>query len=115
MNKPPCYWPAPRLAVPATPCRKTSTTAASRTGRSAAELAEGPHLVRHVQRGDLVGLGERWIVEHRVDQVVDGAAAAHHGLADVHHLGGAGTEDVHPEQRATLGRHQHLEHAVGVA
>jgi hypothetical protein len=37
-----------------------------------------------------------------VDQVVDGAAAAHHGLADVHQFRRAGAEDVHAEQRVCL-------------
>jgi hypothetical protein len=37
-----------------------------------------------------------------VDQVVDGAAAAHHGLADVHQFRRAGAGDVHAEQRVCL-------------
>jgi haloalkane dehalogenase len=41
------------------------------------------HLVRRVESGDLVRLGEGRVVEHGVDQVVDGTAAAHDGLADV--------------------------------
>ena len=56
-----------------------------------------------VEGGDLVGLGQRRVVEDGVDQVVDGAAAAHHGLADVDEFGGAGAEDVHAEQLAVSG------------
>ncbi len=65
------------------------TAAASGTQPSGSELVERAQLVHHVQRGDLVGLRERRVVEDRVHQVFDGAAAAHDGLTDVHHLGGA--------------------------
>jgi hypothetical protein len=34
---------------------------------SGAELVECADLVHHVKRGDLVGLGERWVVEHCID------------------------------------------------
>ena len=56
------------------------------------------HLVGCVQRRDLVGLGQRRVVLHRIDQVVDCAATPHHSLPDVHELGAAGAEHVHPEQ-----------------
>src|SRR5262249_15191026 len=65
----------------------------SRSGH-AGDLA---HLVGRVQGGHLVGLGQRRVVEHGVDQVVHGAATAHHGLADMHKLGRPGAEDVHAE------------------
>ncbi len=70
--------------------------------RSVPELLDGSQLVRRVQRGDLVGLGECRVVQHGVDEVVDGAAAAHHRLPDVDQLGGVAAEDVHAEQRAIL-------------
>src|SRR5260370_42094648 len=64
-------------------------------GGEALDLA---HLVGRVERRDLVGLRQRRVVKDGVDQVVDGAAAAHHRLADVHKLGGPGAEYVHAEQ-----------------
>ncbi len=73
--------------------RATSTV----TEEALAEAGDLAHLVHGVQGGDLVGLGQGGVVEHRVDQVVDGAAAAHHGLADVNDLRGAGAEDVNAE------------------
>ena len=68
--------------------------------RSARDVLEGPQPVHHVQCGDLVRLRQGRVVEHRVDQVVDGAVAAHDRLADVDQLGGLWAEDVHPEQAA---------------
>ena len=50
------------------------------------EPGEGRHLV---------ALGEGRVVEHVVDKVAHRARQRHHGLADVHQLGGAGTEHVH--------------------
>jgi probable F420-dependent oxidoreductase len=47
------------------------------------EPAERAYLVHDVQCGDLVGLCERRVVEHRVHQVLDGAAAPHHRLPNM--------------------------------
>src|SRR6266568_342529 len=82
-----------------------------------AELGEArdlAHLVRRVESGDFVRLGQSRVVEDGFDQVVDGATAAHDRLPDVDKLGGAGAEDVDAEQRPVLKRYQELEHAVGV-
>src|SRR5262249_19350608 len=73
------------------------------------------HLVHRVQGRHLVRLGQGRVVEDRVDEVVDRAATAHHGLPDVDDLGSAGTEDVHPQQLVVVRRHQELQHAVRVA
>src|SRR5579859_6783047 len=98
-----------RLSWPATgvPCHQTA-------GRLT-EPGDLAHLVHGVQGGDLVRLGQGRVVEHRVDQVVDGAAAAHDGLADVDELGGPGAEHVHAEQPVVIQADQELEHAVGIA
>ena len=80
-----------------------------------AEPGDGPQLVGHVQRGHLVRLGQGRVVEHGVHQVVDGAAAAHDGLADVHQFGGVGAEDVDAEDLAGVGVHDQLQHPVRVA
>ena len=49
----------------------------SRQGRaSGGEALDRAQPVHRVERGDLVGLGQRRVVEDRVDEVVDGAAAA---------------------------------------
>src|SRR5262249_27382722 len=74
-----------------------------------------PDLVHSVERGDLVGLGQGRVVEDGVDQVVDGAAAAHDRLPDVDQLGGAGAEHVDAEQPVVGQRNKELQHAVGVA
>ena len=79
------------------------------------KLAERAQLVHHVQRRHLVGLGESRVVEDGVDEVFDGSAATHHGLADVHQLGGVRAEDVNAEQLQILGRDEQFEHAVRVA
>src|ERR1039457_5154137 len=90
------------------------TADAVRAGRGSGETGDLAHLVHRVQRGDLVRLGQGRVVEHGVDEVVDGAAAAHHGLADVDELGGAGAEHVDAEQLAGIEGDQQLQHAVGV-
>ena len=83
--------------------------------RLADQALDRAHLVGGVERGDLVGLGEGRVVEHRVDQMVDGAAARHDRLPDVHELGGVRPEDVDAEQLPRVGRDEQLEHAVRVA
>ena len=44
------------------------------------EAGDLAHLVHRVQGGELVGLGQGRVAEDGVDQVVDGAAAAHDDL-----------------------------------
>ncbi len=87
-------------------CSHRSTPPRARLSRpptaSARERVQRADLVGHVQRGHLVRLGQRRVVEHGVDEVVDGAAAAHDRLPDVHEVGGAGAEHVHA--RAACGR-----------
>src|SRR5881394_3474544 len=68
------------------------------SGRLVAEHLERTDLVRRVEGGHLVRLGERRVVEHGVDEVVDGTAAAHDRLPDVHEVRGAGAEDVHAQK-----------------
>src|SRR6266851_4174074 len=72
-------------------------------------------LVRGVQRGDLIALGEGGIVEHGLQEVVEPAAQAQHGLPDVYELGRARTNAVDPEQPPVLPVEQHLEHPAVVA
>ena len=69
-------------------------------------------LVHRVERGHLVRLGERRVVEDRVDEVVDRPAEPHHRLADVHELGGAGAERVHAQQCPVVGGDEQLHDAV---
>ena len=40
-------------------------------------------LVRRVERGNLVALGQRWVVEHRGQKVIESATQPEHRLADV--------------------------------
>ena len=77
-------------------------------------LGRGLHAadaVGGVQRGDLVGLRERRVVEHRGDEEVQAARAlGHHRLADVDQLRRGGADHVHAEQAAVLRVHQQLQH-----
>src|SRR5258708_31966635 len=72
-------------------------------------------LVAAVEGGDLVALGEGRVVEHGLDEVVDGALQAHHGLTDMNELGRAGADDVHAEDGLGLLVDEQLEHAALVA
>ena len=63
----------------------------------------------------LVALGESGVVEDRVDEVVDGAAQDHHGLADVHQFAGAFADDVDAQNLARVAMEDELEAAGGVA
>ena len=85
---------------------------AADSSRGAAIRVIAAQLVRRVERGDLVRLGQRRVVEHRLDEEVDAAAERHHGLADVDELGGVGAEHVHAEDAAVLGADEQLQHAV---
>ena len=65
--------------------------------------AHAADAVRGVERGDLVGLGERRVVEDGGDEEVEPARAlGHHGLADVDELGRAGADHVHAEHAPVL-------------
>ena len=100
-----------------TPCTAEPSGGSSRTAwLSRRRWSIWRNLVGRVQRRDLVALGQRRVVEDRVDEVVDGAAAAHHRLADVDQLGRAGA-DARGRRAvgAVLRGDQQLEHAVRVA
>jgi hypothetical protein len=62
-----------------------------------------PHLVHRVSCRDLVRLGEGWVVEHRVDEIVDRAIACHDGLPDMYQFGGVDAEDVDAQQLVVVG------------
>src|SRR5580700_4147381 len=50
-----------------------------------------------IERGGLVALGQGWIVEDRIDEVVERAVQRHHCLTDVHEFRRALTDDVHAQ------------------
>lgn len=58
----------------------------------------GADAFESVQGGDFVGFGEGGVVEDGVDEVGDGAAVAHDGLADVDEFCGGFSHDVYAEQ-----------------
>ena len=68
-----------------------------------------------VKGSGLVTFRQRWIVEHRVDEVIDRAAEGHHRLPDVDQLAGAFADDMHTQQFVILAVKNQLEHADGVA
>src|SRR5260370_53610 len=88
--------PAGRWRPRPTTRRRWSTTKAAK-GLGAA-LGARAQLVHPGARGGLVGLGERRVVEAGAGRFFARAGAARRRLADVHHLGGTGAEDVHAEQ-----------------
>ncbi|MCO5546658.1 hypothetical protein L7F22_000092 [Adiantum nelumboides] len=103
-------------AEPRSTRSRGSTRTASATPESGVlDRLQRTDLVRGVQRGDLVGLRQRRVVQDGVDEVVHGPATAHDRLPDVHEVGGVRAEHVHAEQRPVLGRDDELQHAVGVA
>src|SRR5215813_14492371 len=55
-------------------------------------------LIQSIQRRDLVGLGERRVVEHRVPEVLDRRARVHNRLSDVNELRRPLADDVDAEQ-----------------
>src|SRR5258706_16302485 len=71
-----------------------------RSVRSEGDLSRHP--VPGVQPGDLVGFGQRWLIERILDEIIDSAFEVEHGLADMDQLGGALAEDVDAEQPAGL-------------
>src|SRR5215510_3022544 len=71
--------------------------------------------IEPVQRGDLVGFGERRIVEDGLDEVVDRPAEGEHRLGDVHQVGGVRADDVRTPQPMRFTLEEQLQHARAVA
>src|SRR5262245_42338471 len=81
----------------------------AREARRSSKIADGlklrldiTHTVPGIEPGDLVGFGERRIVEGILDEIFDGALQVEHGLADVHEFGRAFADDVDAEEAARL-------------
>lgn len=74
-----------------------------------------PESVRRVVGGDLVDLGQGWIVEDAVHEEVEPAAERNHGLADVDQFGRIGSDAVDAEQMMALAVEEHFEHTGIVA
>src|SRR3989442_7540204 len=72
-------------------------------------------LVGSVERRDFVALRQRRIVENRLEKIVEAAAEAEDGLADVHELGRAGPQAVDREEAPVLAVEEHLEESAAVA
>src|SRR3569833_360996 len=87
-------------------------------GRSFSALPNRPsnrelgHAVEGVEGGDLVGFGERGVVEGVLDEVVDGAAEVEDGLSDMYELGGAFADDVCAQELAAFEVEDQLHHAA---
>ena len=85
-----------------------ATTSRSAASSSSSTRPSAPHAadaVGGVQRGDLVGLRERRVVEDRGDEEVESARSLrHHRLPDVDQLGRAGADHVHAEHAPSSGR-----------
>jgi hypothetical protein len=75
----------------------------SRSGNSRSKL------VQAIQRGDLVGLRERRVVEYSVPEVLDRAAESEHCLADVDQFGRSFAQGVDAEDREFVSMEQDLE------
>ena len=61
---------------------------------------EFAHSVAGIEASDLVGFGQRRIVEGVFDEILDGALEVKHGLADMDELGRAFADNVDTEQAA---------------
>src|SRR4051812_26821223 len=70
--------------------------------------------VRRVQRRDLVALGQRRIVEHGREEIIEPRTEADDSLADVNELRRTGPDDVHPEETPIVSMKQHLEETAVV-
>src|SRR5690242_14994310 len=66
-------------------------------------------LIGRVEGRDLVALRQGRIIEDRIEEIVEPGPQAEHGLPDVEQLGGAGADDVDPEQPAVGAMEQQLE------
>ena len=71
----------------------------------------GAHAVPGVEGGDLVGFGERRVVEDRIPEVSDITVVLHDRLADVDQFGGTLAEDVNAEQLQGFAMEQQLQSA----
>jgi hypothetical protein len=70
--------------------------------RAVVEVSHVAHLVHRIERGHFVGLGQGWLVEDRIDEVLHSAATADDCLSDVDELGRSRAEDVDAEQAWSL-------------
>src|SRR5262245_50459289 len=114
----------PRLLIGSAPTRKPprgrrTTRAFCRKTWSAGPGVPRTKLITDavdaVKRSGLVTLGQRRVVEHGVDEVIDVAAEAQHGLADVYQLRRLGADDVDAEQPPVLAMKDQLQQARTVA
>src|SRR5262249_30726115 len=83
--------------------------ARARAGGSAGELVGG------VERRDLVALGERRVVEDRLQEVVEPAAEADDRLTNVDQLRRSAADGVDAQQLAAVSMKEHLEEAAVIA
>src|SRR5437899_1442208 len=93
-----------RFSPPPTPTTspaRVSSSMADYSGTTASSDAISgpalPQLIDAVERRLLVALGQRRVIEHRVDEVVDRSLEDHHRLPDVQQLRRAFADDVYPE------------------
>src|SRR5438876_1046751 len=82
---------------------------------AAAKPRQASEAIQAVQRGHLVGLRERRVVEDVVDEVVDGPAEGEDRLADVHELRGLLADDVDATEPVRGALEEQLQHAGAVA
>src|SRR5438094_3599397 len=103
--------------TPTSPAKSTPPVTSTTVTRpkSSERRASAAQLVRGVERGDLVALRERRIVEDRLEKVVEPAAEPQDGLADVDQLGRARAQAVHGQQPPILAMEEHLDEPAPVA
>src|SRR5438876_991332 len=82
---------------------------------AAAKPRQASEAIQAVQRGHLVGLRERRVVEDVVDEVVDGPAEGEDRLADMHELRGLLADDVDATEPVRGALEEQLQHAGAVA
>src|SRR5579862_6515218 len=82
---------------------------------SATLVLEASQPVDAIEGGGLVALGQGWIVEYRVDEVVEIAVERHDRLADMDELRRALADDVHAEHLARFAVEDQLQAPGGVA
>src|SRR5262245_61364241 len=85
------------------------------TGQSRTPSLSRRERSEHLISSVLVGLGERRIVEHHLDEDVDRATELNHRLPDVHELGRALADHVHADQLAIPRVDDELRDALDVA
>src|SRR5436309_1527106 len=83
----------------------------SRPRHDSAAVRRTSALVEAVERVDLVGFGERGIVEDGVAEILDGRAQAHGRLSNVDDLSRAVADHVHAEYLICIRAEEDLEHA----